>query len=137
MKTMRFVATIALAIVCASATRAEEYPELPRPGQKVPIGETHYFVYGFDKTPKLGVAIMRVEIFANDGTRDTSFAVKGEADMPSMRGAHDSGVADFSLSKKGVYLLPVRIVMPGEWEVKITILKEGSVVLRGSHRFSV
>lgn len=121
----------------AEAPQAPDYPALPKPGSKVPLGSGHYFVYEFDKTPKIGMPILRVEIFTNDGTRDTSFVVKGDADMPAMAGAHSTGSTDFSLSKKGVYLLPVRVVMPGEWEVNLTFLKEGSVVMRGSYRFNV
>jgi hypothetical protein len=62
----------------------------------VPIDPDNYFIYGFDKQPKLGMAIMRMEIFSRDGKRDTSFVVRGDADMPSMRGAHSSGDKDFS-----------------------------------------
>jgi hypothetical protein len=76
---------------------------------------------------------MRVEIFSREGVRDTSFAVKGDADMPSMRGAHSSGDHDFALSAKGVYLLPVRLVMAGDWEVCFSFLKDGKTVLRGAY----
>ena len=113
------------------------YQVLPKSGEKVPLGPTHYFTYAFAKPPKLGTAIMRVEIFTLDGARDTSFVVKGDADMPSMRGAHSSGDKDFSLSAKGVYLLPVRLVMPGDWEISFTFLKGGKPLLRGSYLFDL
>lgn len=113
------------------------YQPLPKPGDKVSIDADHYFTYGFDKQPKLGAAIMRVEIFTRDGKRDTTFVVKGNADMPSMRGAHASGDTDFSLSKKGVYLLPVQLVMPGDWEIRFTFVKAGKTVYRGSYRFDL
>lgn len=110
---------------------------LPKPGEKIPLGAGHYFTYGFAKQPKLGTAIMRVEIFTRDGVRDTSFVVKGDADMPSMRGAHSSGDKNFSVSAKGVYLLPVRLVMPGDWEVGLTFMKEGKTVLYGVYLFDL
>lgn len=110
---------------------------LPKPGEKVPLGATHYFIYGFTKPPKLGTAVMRVEIFARDGSRDRSFTVKGDADMPSMRGAHSTGDKEFSLSARGAYLLPVRLVMPGDWEVTLTIIKEGKTVLHGAYLFDL
>ena len=113
------------------------YQSLPKPGTKVPIGADHYFIYGFDKQPKIGMAIMRVEIFTRDGKRDTSFTVKGDADMPSMRGAHAMGNKDFSLSAKGVYLLPVRLVMPGDWEIRFTFVKKGKPVFRGAYLFDL
>lgn len=113
------------------------YQALPKPGAKVPIDASHYFIYGFDKPPKIGMAIMRVEVFTRDGKRDTSFVVKGDADMPSMRGAHSTGDKDFSLSAKGVYLLPVRLVMPGDWEIRFTFVKDGKVVFRGAYLFDI
>jgi hypothetical protein len=113
------------------------YQTLPKPGEKSPIDADHYFIYGFDKRPKVGTVIMRVEVFTRDGKRDTSFVVKGDADMPSMRGAHSSGNKDFSLSAKGVYLLPVRLVMPGDWEVRFTFEKKGKTVFRGSYLFDL
>jgi len=113
------------------------YQVLPKSGEKIPLGAKHYFTYAFAKAPKLGTSILRVEIFTRDGVRDTSFAVKGDADMPSMRGMHGSGDQNFSLSAKGVYLLPVRLVMPGDWEVSLTFLREGKTVLRGSYLFDI
>lgn len=113
------------------------YQPLPRPGEKIPLDSDHYFIYGFDKKAKIGMAIMKVEIFKRDGTRDTSFVVKGDADMPSMRGAHAGGEKDFSLSAKGVYLLPVRLVMPGDWEVTFTFVKGARVVFRGAYLFDI
>jgi hypothetical protein len=115
----------------------ENYKLLPKSGERVPLDADHYFVYGFDKAPKLGTAIMRVEIFARNGTRDTTFVVRGDVDMPSMRGAHSIGSKQFSLSKKGVYLLPVPIAMPGEWEFRFTFEKDGTAVFHGAHRFEV
>jgi hypothetical protein len=129
--------TLPLAHAAASSSVKHDYQALPRPGEKIPIGATHYFTYGFTKPPKLGTAIMRVEIFARDGARDTSFVVKGDADMPSMRGAHSTGDKDFSLSAKGVYLLPVRLVMPGDWEVMFTFIKDGKNVFRGAYLFDL
>ena len=113
------------------------YHPLPKPGDKATIDVGHYFVYRFDKPPKIGMAIMRVEIFTRDGKPDTSFSVRGDADMPSMRGAHTTGDRDFSLSAKGVYLLPVRLVMPGDWEIRFTFLKDGKVVFRGVYLFDL
>ena len=107
------------------------------PGVKVPIDPDTYFIYGFTKPPKLGTAIMKVEIFHQDGKRDTTFTGKGDADMPSMRGAHSSGDQPFSLSKKGVYLLPVRLVMPGDWELRFTFEKNAKTVFLGAYLFDL
>jgi hypothetical protein len=119
------------------ATTERGYQLLPQPGEKVTLDADHYFTYGFDKQPKLGAAIMRVEIFTRSGERDTTFVVRGDADMPSMRGAHSSGDKDFSLSNKGIYLQPMRLVMPGDWEITFTFLKNGKTVFRGAYLFDL
>ncbi len=113
------------------------FPSMPGPGKKVPIGSDLYLIYGFDKKPKLGTVIMKVEIFSKEGKKDTSFEVKADAGMPSMKGAHESGEKPFALSKKGDYLLPIDVVMPGGWEIRLTLSKEGKVIFRGSHQFEV
>jgi hypothetical protein len=117
--------------------KPEDHKPLPKPGEKVPIDADHYFVYGFASPPKLGTAVMRVEIFTHDGRRDSTFVVKGEVDMPSMRGAHKTGNKEFSLSAKGVYLLPVPLVMPGDWEFRFTFEKSGKTVSLGAYQFEV
>jgi hypothetical protein len=124
-------------VAAASSAVKPGYRLLPKSGEKIPLGPKHYFTYAFAKPPKLGSAIMRVEIFTREGQRDTSFSVKGDADMPSMRGVHSAGDQDFTLSAKGVYLLPVRLVMPGDWEVCFTFLKDGKELLRGSYLFDL
>ena len=110
---------------------------MPAPGKKVPIGGGYYLIYGFDKALKMGTVIMKVEVFTAEGKKDTSLEVKADADMPSMRGAHATGDRAFKLSKKGDYLLPIPIVMPGYWEIKLTVVKAGKVTFRGRHNFNV
>uniref|UniRef100_A0A7C4MN51 YtkA-like domain-containing protein n=1 Tax=Desulfatirhabdium butyrativorans TaxID=340467 RepID=A0A7C4MN51_9BACT len=95
------------------------------------IGKDHYFTYSFSKKPQLGTVILKVELFDADDKRNTSLHMTGEFGMPSMPGHHDSGVVPFQLNKKGDYLLPLNIVMPGEWELLITILKEGKPIYQG------
>jgi hypothetical protein len=130
----------ALAIPVSAAPGPSEqviYQPLPKPGSRVPLGRNHTFTFAFVKQPKLGNAVMRVEIFTLDGQRDKSFTVKGDADMPSMRGAHSSGPKSFALSAKGVYLLPVQLVMPGDWEIRFTFEKNGETVFRGAYLFDL
>ena len=88
------------------AEQTPVYPSMPAPGKKVPVGGDHYLIYGFDKRPKLGTLIIKVEIFAKDGKKDTSMEVKADSGMPSMKGAHETGDRSFKLSKEGDYLLP-------------------------------
>ncbi len=121
----------------SAAGQGPTFPSMPGPGKKVSIGNDYYLVYGFDKKPKLGTIIMKVEIFAKDGKKDTSYEIKGDSGMPSMKGAHETGDQPFKISKKGDYLLPINIVMPGDWEVRLTVFKDGKVVFRGSYQFDV
>ena len=119
------------------ATNDKEFRKLAKPGEKVPLDADYYFIYGFNNPPKLGQAIMKVEIFTQAGKQDTSFVVKGDLDMPSMRGAHSTGEKGFTLSKNGAYLLPASIVMPGDWEFRFTFEKNGKTVFRGAYLFDI
>jgi hypothetical protein len=121
----------------SGAEQTPAYPSMPGQGKKVSIGNDYYLIYGFDKKPKLGTIIMKVEIFTREGKKDTSLEVKADAGMPSMKGAHETGDRPFKLSKKGDYLLPIDIVMPGDWEIRLTLLKEGKVIFRGSYQFDI
>jgi hypothetical protein len=119
------------------ADSTQAFPPMPGPGKKVPVGSDQYLIYGFDKKPKLGMIILKVEVFTKDGKKDTSFDVKADAGMPSMKGAHETGDQPFKLNKKGDYLLPINIVMPGDWEIRLTLSKGGKVLFTGSYQFDV
>jgi hypothetical protein len=125
--------------ILASEIRGQNpaYKPMPGPGKKVPIGGNFYMIYGFDKKPKLGTVIMKVEILDNTGKKDTSFQVKANAGMPSMRGAHETGEQAFTLSKKGDYLLPINIVMPGDWEIRLAVMKNGNPIFLGRYNFDI
>ncbi len=118
-------------------TKEPVYSTLPGYGKKCWIGEDYYFVYKFDKTPKMGTAILKIQLFDKKGKRSTNFNIIGNYGMPSMGSAHDSGEQSFKLNKKGDYLLPVDIAMPGEWEVKLTFTKEKKTVYLGKFKFNV
>jgi hypothetical protein len=131
-------AALGAAVLCAPARAAAPSPRaLPKPGQKVPLEAGGYFIYGFTAPPKLGTAVMKVEAFTGSGARDTSYVVKGDADMPSMRGAHSTGPRPFAVSGKGAYLLPVHLPMPGGWELRITFERDGRTVLDGVTAFDL
>ncbi|MGD1010859.1 MAG: FixH family protein [Candidatus Aminicenantales bacterium] len=117
--------------------QAPEFKDLPKAGKKCWIGEVYYFIYEFDRTPKIGTAILKIRLFDKDGKQVTDLDITGQSDMPSMRGAHDSGEVAFKLNKKGDYLLPVNIVMPGDWEVRLTFSRTKIVIFRGRLTFDV
>lgn len=113
------------------------FQDLPKSGKKCWIGEVNYFTWEFDKTPKMGTSILIVKLYDKDGKRVSDLAVTGRSDMPSMRGAHDSGEVAFKTNKAGDYLLPVDVVMPGDWEVQLTFSRNGIVIFRGRIAFDV
>jgi len=113
------------------------FQDLAKSGKKCWIGEVNYFTWEFDKTPKMGTSILIIKLFDKDGTRVSDLAISGRSDMPSMRGAHDSGEVGFKLNKAGDYLMPVNIVMPGGWEVLLTFSRNGIVIFRGRIVFDV
>ncbi len=112
------------------------FVSMPGPG-KIPINSDYYIILGFDKEPKIGTVILRVSVYTKDGNKDTSLEIAADSGMPSMRGAHDTGDLPMQLSRKKEYLLPINIVMPGEWEIRLTVRKAGKVIYRGSYRFDV
>jgi hypothetical protein len=117
--------------------QAQVFVAMPDPGQKVMLGNDAYLIYGFDNKPKMGTVIMKIQAFNGRGEKDTSFEILADSGMPSMRGAHETGDQPFKLSRKGDYLLPVNIVMPGDWEIRLTVKKEGKIIFRGSYKFDV
>jgi len=132
------------ATCCVGTATAAENPSgakqvwnaLPGYGKKAWIGQDHYFTYSFDKKPKMGPAVLKVQLFSKDGKRVPGWEILGKSGMPSMSGAHDAE-AVFKLNKKGDYLLPVTFVMPGEWEIKLTFKKDGKVIYLGSFKLNV
>jgi hypothetical protein len=90
--------------------QAWAFVAMPEPGQKVQIGSDNYLIFGFDKKPKMGTVIMKIQAYNSRGEKDTSLAITADSWMPSM---------------------------PGDWEIKLTIVKDGKVIFRGSHKFDV
>jgi hypothetical protein len=113
-----------------------EFVSMPDPGKKVQIGNDQYMIYGFVEKPKIGPVIMKVQVFDKRGEKDKSLVIIADSWMPSMpemKGGHDI----LKLSKNGDYLTPIRISMPGDWEIKFTLSKGGKVIFRGSYKFDV
>ena len=133
------LAVLVAALGWADLARRQEpvFEDLGRSGKKCWIGETRYFTWEFDKAPKMGTAILKIKLFDKAGKRISDLAITGRSDMPSMRGAHDSGEVAFKLNKAGDYLLPVDVVMPGDWEVLLTFSRDGEAVFRGRVAFGV
>lgn len=132
------------ATCCSGTAAAAENPviaklawnALPGYGKKAWIGQDYYFTYSFAKKPKMGPAVLKLQMFAKNGKKENGWEIAGKSGMPSMSGAHDAEAA-FKQNKKGDYLLPVNFVMPGEWEIKLTFKKDGKILYLGSFRLNV
>lgn len=130
----------------ASVPPAEEAPPvapaqagpaaLAGAGEKILLPDGGWFTWQFAEKPKLGTAIVKVQLFDKAGARATPYEVIGEYGMPSMR-YHDSGPVKFQLNKRGDYLLPVNIVMAGEWEVLIRVLDGKEELYAGKVLFTI
>lgn len=110
---------------------------LPGEGTKISLPDGNYFKYSFNKRPSLGTVILKVKVFDNKDKQIRPYTIYGESGMPSMPGHHDSGKQSFKLNKKGDYLLPVDVVMPGVWEVKVQVHKGKQHVFTGRIQFEL
>ena len=113
------------------------FQDLPKSGKKCWIGEVNYFTWEFDKMPKMGMSVLIIKLYDKDGKRVSDLVITGRSEMPSMRGAHDSGEVAFKTNRAGDYLLPVNVAMPGDWEVLLTFSRNGIVIFRGRLNFDV
>jgi hypothetical protein len=122
-----------------AAKPAPEPPPLVLPGEgrlrALPGGL--YFTYEFASRPQMGTVVLRVQVFSADGKRETSLRLFGRSGMPEMPKAHDSGEKPFQLNRKGDYLLPVDVVMPGGWEVVLSFRKGAKRIFRGKIEFQL
>ena len=101
------------------------------------IDSNYYFTYSFVKKPKLGTSILKVNVFDKDKNVYKGFDVFAAADMPSMRGAHDSGHQQLKPNKKGELLVPVNFVMPGVWEVELKFMKDDKQIYCGCFELKI
>lgn len=131
---------ITLSIVCPqyalSAVRTTKIQDLKpvilsHTGKKVSLPNGMYFLYTFSTKPALGSTILKITIFSSQGKKINNLEIVGKYGMPLMAGAHDSGDVLFQVNKKGDYLLPIDIVMPGEWEVSIDIKQKTTILFKG------
>jgi len=121
----------------ATAAPAPAGPALlAAPEEKNQLPDGGWFTWRFAEKPKLGTAIIKVQAFDKSGARVNAYELIGEYGMPSMR-YHDSGPVKFQLNKKGDYLLPVELVMPGEWSVLIRVKSGKEEIYAGQVLFTL
>jgi len=134
---MKHTVLILLALL-AGMVWSQVQPEYkPLTAKRFVIDEDLYGIYEFSQKPQMGTVILKVQVFNKKGEQVTPFTITGRSDMPSMSGAHDSGEVDFKLNSRKNYLLPVDIVMPGDWEIRLIFRRAGKPVFHGAIRFNV
>jgi len=131
-----FIAIFLLAALAWPQEQPEEMQVL-KPGERFQVGEGMYGEWEFSKKPQIGMVILKIQLFDADGKKLSSLAISGDSGMPSMPGHHDTGAVAFTLNKKMNYLLPVNVVMPGDWAVKLVFRLGEKVLLRAAIHFDV
>jgi hypothetical protein len=121
------------------AIKAEKSQAVTLPGynKKINLPDGKYFTYAFTKKPKLGTAILQVNVYDKKAKLSDDFEVYMIADMPSMKGMHSSGDVKMKANKKGALLAPVNFVMPGVWEVQLKFVKDGKSVYNGAFQLKI
>lgn len=107
------------------------------PGERFDLGDGMYGTWEFTQKPQIGMVILKIRLFDKNGAQVSPLTITGRSGMPSMPGHHDSGDVAFRLNKKQNYLLPVNVVMPGDWEVQLVFRKGEKIVLHAAVRFDV
>ena len=106
-------------------------------GERFTVSEGIYGTWEFSQKPQIGMVILKIQLFDKHDVKISPLTIIGSSGMPSMPGHHDSGEVAFNLNKKQNYLLPVNVVMPGEWEIQLIFRDGEKTVLRAAIRFDV
>ena len=131
-----FTAIFLLAALAWPQEPAAEMAVL-KPGERFTVSDGIYGKWEFNQKPQMGMVILKVQLFDKNDTKISTLTITGDSGMPSMSGAHDSGAVPFKLNKAQNYLLPINVVMPGDWQVKLIFSQGEKVLLRAAIRFDV
>jgi hypothetical protein len=140
MKSIKTGLLIVFLLLSASQAWAQEGDaklQVLVPGERFDLGNGIYGTWEFTQKPQIGMVILKIQLFDKNDTQISPYEISGDSGMPSMPGHHDSGDVPFKLNKKQNYLLPVNVVMPGDWEVKLTFRSGETIVHRAAVRFDV
>jgi hypothetical protein len=80
--------------------------------------------YEWPKKPKVGDYTLKVNVYDKYGKAARDVEVIASYDMPSMRG-HHAAREKMKLSSKGYFLLPIHFAMRGDWEIILSVQKDG------------
>jgi hypothetical protein len=138
-KISRTLAFTAIFLLAAMAWPQEPPAEMQllKPGERFAVSDGIYGKWEFNQTPQIGMVILKIQLYDKNDVKISTLSITGDSGMPSMSGAHDSGDTPFKLNKAQNYLLPINVVMPGDWEVKLIFSQGEKVLLRAVIRFDV
>ncbi|MDR1124120.1 MAG: FixH family protein [Elusimicrobiota bacterium] len=128
-KTLKAPAVAAVVILAFAAIWIAKHNGAEKAGNdaSVEVNEAYSIKYSWPEKPKVGHYILKVNVYDKAGKalkdlKDIEATVS--YDMPSMRGHHAES-ANMKLSAKGDFLLPIHFAMRGDWEIIISVKKDG------------
>ena len=86
-------------------------------------GSDYVLKYEWPEKPKVGTYTLKVSLTDRSGAPVDGAEVVVDYDMPSMRG-HHATTENMKRNASGDYLLPIKFVMPGDWEIVISAVKD-------------
>ncbi|MDR0676837.1 MAG: FixH family protein [Elusimicrobiota bacterium] len=104
---------------------------------KIAINDNYYFKYTFPEKIKIGNSVIKISIFDKNDKKVDTLKIIGSYDMPSMRGNHSFINQTFQKNKNSDYLLPLNLVMRGEWEIILIIQENNENIYNGAILFKV
>ena len=138
-KTNRKLVFIAIFLLAALAwpKGQDEEMHVLKPGERFSVGDGISCEWEFSQKPQIGMVILKIQLFDKHDKKISSLAITGDSGMPSMPGHHDTGEVALKLNKKMNYLLPVNVVMHGDWAVKLVFRRGEEILLRAIIHFDV
>jgi hypothetical protein len=88
-----------------------------------PAGNDYILTYEWPEKPKVGSYTLKVNLTDRAGAPVEDADVVLSYDMPSMRGSHAT-TETMKRNARGDYLLPIHFVMPGDWEIVVSALRD-------------
>ncbi|MDR2733160.1 MAG: FixH family protein [Spirochaetota bacterium] len=87
--------------------------------------DSEYIVqYEWPEKPRVGHYTLRVVVSDKEGNQARDIEIIADYDMPSMRGHHRTE-EKMKRNDKGDFLLPIYFAMRGDWEIILSVMKNG------------
>lgn len=125
-----------LTAMMASAEKGSAEPApaafavLSEEGRTITLSNGDHFVYHFHPRPKFGTVVLKVEVFDAKGKVVKDLLLSAEYCMPGMT-MPACPLQTLDQNKKGAYLMPVELSMPGDWEIKLFVHEAKKELFRG------